>query len=154
MKNSSFRMIPMAARHVASCAAIVSASEPWRTLREKLDFAHEIERGRAYVCLKDNVVAGFVSFTPDPVFARGGYLRALGVAPGLRRHGLGRRLLAFAEKTTAKKSPNFYLCVSSFNRPARRFYGKCGYLKVGKLDGLILKGASEYIYWKRLRKPR
>jgi len=59
--------------------------------------------------------------------------------------------MAFAEKATAKQAPNFFLCVSSFNRSAQAFYRKCGYTKVDKIDGLIRKGASEYIYWKRLR---
>ncbi len=70
----------------------------------------------------------------------------------MRRRGIGRRLLSFAEKVIAKKSPNIYLCVSSFNRRAQAFYKDAGYRKVGRIPGLILQDASEYIYWKRLLK--
>jgi ribosomal protein S18 acetylase RimI-like enzyme len=97
-------------------------------------------------------VAGFVIFTPLPVFARGGYLRAIAVAPDRRRKSIGRKLLSFAERETARHAGHLYLCVSSFNRQAQAFYRKCGYRKVGAVPGLIKPGISEHIYWKRLRK--
>ena len=62
----------------------------------------------------------------------------------------GKLLMAFAERTTAKKAPNFFLCVASFNRPSQAFYRKCGYTKVGKIEGLIRKGSAKDINWKRL----
>jgi ribosomal protein S18 acetylase RimI-like enzyme len=95
--------------------------------------------------------AGFILFTPEPAFARGGYLRAIGVSPKFRRQGIGRKLLSFAEKITARQALHFFLCVSSFNRKAQAFYKNRGYTRVGKLPGLIKPGLTEYIYWKRLR---
>jgi ribosomal protein S18 acetylase RimI-like enzyme len=149
-------VVPMLRSHIPACLRIVSLSEPWKTLKEGIDFPQAMRRKQAFICLADSTVAGFVIFTPESVFARGGYLRAIGVAPEMRRNGIGRKLLDFAEKTTAKKSANLFLCVSSFNRPAQAFYRRCGYEKVGKLDDLLKKGASEYIYLKRLhgRKPQ
>jgi len=137
--------------HIPACNDIVSSSDPWKTLQERVDFMPFVRKKQAYVAMVEGAVAGFVVFTPEPVFARGGYLRALAVAPAIRRSGIGRNLLGFAEKTTAKQAINFYLCVSSFNREGQIFYRKRGYTKVGKVDGLIRRGASEYIYWKRLR---
>ena len=141
----------MTRAHIPACNEIVATSEPWKTLRESVDFLPSIKRKQAFVAVTEGSVAGFVIFTPEPVFARGGYLRAIGVASAIRGSGIGRLLMAFAERTTAKKAPNFFLCVSSFNRPAHTFYRKCGYNRVGKVDGLIRKGASEYIFWKKLR---
>jgi ribosomal protein S18 acetylase RimI-like enzyme len=144
-------IVPMTRAHAAASGKIVAASDPWKTLGEGVDFSPAIRSGQAFVYLIDNVVAGFVVFTPEPVFARGGYLRAIAVAPALTGQGIGGELLDFAERMTAKKAPNLFLCVSSFNKAGQAFYRKSGYRKVGRLDGLIRKGASEYIYWKKLR---
>ena len=151
MNKLTFKIVPMTRSQIPACADIVDSSEPWKTLRESVDFLPSIKRKQAFVAVIAGAVAGFVVFTPEPVFARGGYLRAIGVAPAIRRSGIGRKLLDYAEKTTAKQAPNFYLCVSSFNRIGQAFYRKCGYKKIGQIEGLIRKGASEYIYWKKLK---
>jgi ribosomal protein S18 acetylase RimI-like enzyme len=145
------RVVPMKRAHVRTCNEMSALSEPWKTLNERIDFKKFIARNEAHVCFDAGVLAGFVIFTPEPVFARGGYLRAIGVTPDLRRQGIGRKLLSFAERMTARHSHHLYLCVSSFNRSAQSFYKRSGYLKVGSVPGLIVQDASEYIYWKRLR---
>ncbi len=137
--------------HIRVCDEIAGHSDPWKSLNENIDFPTFISRKQAYVCFMDGKAAGFIIFTPEPVFARGGYLRAIGVALSLRRRGIGKRLMTFAEKTTVHHSPNFYLCVSSFNRRAQAFYKALGYTRVGNIPGLIIPGSSEYIFWKRLR---
>ena len=151
MKNLSIKIIPMSRRHVPACTDIVASSEPWKTLRETVDFLPSIKRKHAFVAVIEGAVAGFVIFTPEPVFARGGYLRAIGVASAIRGSGIGKLLMDFAERTTARTAPNFFLCVSSFNKTAMAFYRKCGYVKIGKISGLIRKGVAEYLYWKKLR---
>jgi ribosomal protein S18 acetylase RimI-like enzyme len=141
--------------HIKACDDIVAASEPWKTLREKVDFGHAIIRRQAHVCIRRRSgtieVAGFILFTAEPVFARGGYLRAVGVAPPLRGQGIGGKLLAFAERAVSRQAQYFYLCVSSFNRKGQAFYKNRGYTRVGTLPGLISPDTSEYIYWKRLK---
>ncbi|MHB8844551.1 MAG: GNAT family N-acetyltransferase [Nitrospirota bacterium] len=151
MKNLSIKIVPMTRRHIPACADIVAASEPWKTLQERVDFLTFIGKKQAYVAVIAGAVAGFVVFTPEPVFARGGYLRAIAVAPAIRGSGIGSALLSFAEQSARNLAPNFYLCVSSFNREGQAFYRKSDYTKAGKLDGLIRKGSAEYIYWKKLR---
>ena len=141
--------------HIKACDAIVAASEPWKTLREKVDFGQAITGRQAYACIRSKGgtidVAGFIIFTAEPVFARGGYLRAIGVANSLRNQGIGSKLMAFAEKTVSRQATWLYLCVSSFNRKGQAFYKKRGYTRVGKLPGLTSPDSSEYIYWKRLK---
>lgn len=151
MNILSVKIRPMTRGHIPACNDIVRSSDPWKTLREGVDLASAIKKKQGHVALIEGAVAGFVVFTPDPVFARGGYLRAIGVAPAVRGFGIGRQLLKFAEKATAKKAVNLFICVSSFNRTGQSFYKKLGYAKAGKLDNLIKKGLSEYIYWKQLR---
>jgi len=151
VKKGNLSIVPMKRAHVQACTAITEASDPWKTLNERIDFRKYILLKQAYVCVAGEVLTGFVIFTPEPVFARGGYLRAIGVSRSMRRRGIGRRLLTFAEKETARCSQHLYLCVSSFNRAAQNFYHDRGYARVGKLADLIVPGSSEYIYWKRLR---
>ncbi len=154
MTDVSIKIIPMKRCHVRDCEDIVAVSDPWKTLNERIDFFQAIctskSHTQSYVCVVGAETAGFILFSPDPVFARGGYLRAIGVSPPFRRQGIGRKLLSFAEKMTVRHSCNLFLCVSSFNRRAQSFYSGCGYSRVGKLPGLIAQGTSEYIYWKRL----
>ena len=151
MNKVQLCILPMKRSHIQACSDITSVSDPWKTLHDRIDFEKYIRLKQAYVCMSGEELAGFIIFTPEPVFARGGYLRAIGVAPLMRRQGIGKRLLSFAEKETARGSQYLYLCVSTFNRTARAFYQERGYARVGKLADLIVPGMSEEIYWKRLR---
>jgi len=150
MRPGAGKIIPMKRAHIQACNIITSVSEPWITLNERIDFSKYITLKQAFVCMIGDEPAGFIVFTPEPVFARGGYIRAVGVAPEIRGHGIGRKLLASAERVMARRCTNSYLCVSSFNRQAAAFYNANGYSRVGKLPGLIKPGTAEYIYWKRL----
>lgn len=156
MTRHRMKILPMQRTHIPACSKIAAESEPWRRLGEGIDFSGAVSRSgcrdmECYVCVMGGKTVGFVMFTSRPVFARGGYLRAIAVAPDERGKGIGRKLLAFAEKSIKQKAGNIYLCVSSFNRKAQSFYKSAGYTKVGSLPGLITRGSSEYIYWKRLR---
>lgn len=156
MSKDLFKMSPMSPGHIEECRSIVSASDPWKRLKEQIDFRIALAGSnktatRAFVCTTSGKTAGFILFIPEPVFARGGYLRAIGVAPAHRGQGIGRKMLTFAEKITSRHAHHLFLCASSFNKSAQAFYEKCGYQKVGKLKDFIMPGASEYIYWKRLK---
>ena len=151
MTSPSLRIVPMKNSHISRCKAIVAGSEPWKTLREGVDFSSFISSKQAYVCTRGKEPVGFIVFTSKPVFARGGYIRAVGVSPSMRRSGIGARLLSYAEHSIARHCQNSYLCVSSFNRQGQQFYRSQGYQRVGKVPRLILPHASEYIYWKKLK---
>jgi ribosomal protein S18 acetylase RimI-like enzyme len=45
---------------------------------------------------------------------------------------------------------HMFLCVSSFNGRARRFYERRGYSQVGEFPDYIVEGASEILMHKRL----
>ena len=150
MSTGPYKIVFMAKPHIRTCNAIIVASDPWKTLHERIDFARYIRLKQAYVCIAGDEPVGFVIFTAEPVFARGGYLRAIGVAPAMQGNGIGGMLMTFAEKTTARRAPNLYLCVSSFNRQAQAFYKSLGYTRIGKIPDLILPGKSEYVYRKQL----
>jgi len=151
VKKGQLCILPMKRSHIQACSDITSVSDPWKTLHDRIDFEKYIRLKQAHVCMSGEELAGFIIFTPEPVFARGGYLRAIGVSPSMRRYGIGKSLLTFAEKETARSAQYLYLCVSSFNRKAQAFYHDQGYVRAGRLADLIVPGFSEYIYWKRLR---
>jgi ribosomal protein S18 acetylase RimI-like enzyme len=151
LKRIVAKIVPMTRSHRETCAGIVAVSEPWKTLHERIDFLKSMALNQAYVYIQEREIAGFIIFTPEPVFARGGYIRAVAVAPAMRRHGIGKKLLTFAETIIARRSPNAYLCVSSFNRRGQMFYRSLGYTRVGRIPDLIARGTSEFIYWKCLR---
>lgn len=156
MNSGVFRIVKLKRSHIPALNQIVASSEPWKRLGEGIDF-HSAASARfcpvlTYVCTSAARPVGFVMFSPWPVFARGGYLRAIAVAPAFRGYGIGRKLLEFTEGMTSKRAGNLYLCVSSFNRSAQAFYKKCGYVRVGSIPGLVNPSVSEYIYWKRLIK--
>ena len=54
-------------------------------------------------------------------------------------------LMRFAEERIFRDSPNVYLCVSSFNESAQRFYRRIGYEVVGELKELLIRGHSEIL---------
>jgi ribosomal-protein-alanine N-acetyltransferase len=154
MRSPAFKIVPMKRAHMRRCDAIVDVSEPWKTLHERINFLQYITLKQAFVCMGEDRPVGFIVFTAEPVFARGGYIRAIGVVPGMRRNGIGTRLLAFAEREISSVSPNVYLCVSSFNRQGQVFYRAQGYIRIGKVPGLIVPQASEYIFWKKLKQSK
>jgi ribosomal protein S18 acetylase RimI-like enzyme len=59
-------------------------------------------------------------------------------------------MMRFAEERIFRQSPNVFLCVSSFNRRAQKFYERLGYACVGELTDFLVPGHSEIL----LRKTR
>jgi ribosomal-protein-alanine N-acetyltransferase len=79
-----------------------------------------------------------------------GYIQTIGVAPEWRSRGIGRRLVAFAEERIFRDSPNVFICVSSFNPDAQRFYRSLGYEVIGDLKDFIVHGYSEILLRKTI----
>jgi len=94
---------------------------------------------------------GLAWFSLRGTFLLGGYLKLLAVAPEAGGRGVGRRLLQAFEAEVARASRHAFLLVSDFNEDAQRFYERAGFVRVGALPELVLRGVSELIYWKRLR---
>lgn len=133
-------------REAAACARMMASSEPWITLRRDAGAALAIvtDPGReCYGAFLGGELAGFVILVMHGAFV--GYLQSVCVAPGRRRQGLGRRLMAFAEERILRETPNVFLNVASFNPDARRLYERLGYEVVGELRDYIVPGHSEIL---------
>lgn len=142
-----------------ACAALMAASDPWKTLGydyEALLRTVRLPGRERYVARVDGQFAGFLLLNLQGTFA--GYIQTVGLAPAFRGRGFGEQLLAFAEQRILRDHPNVFLCVSSFNQAARRFYARLGYQEVGELTDFLVSGHSEFLLRKtigpiRARKP-
>jgi len=140
-------------RDISQCIKIVPQIEPWVTLGatpEKMDayFRKLLNREEGFVALLDEEVVGFITIKRG--FLYGCYIRRLAVKEGYRRKGIGRQIMQFIEDYAFVRYPNVFLCVSSFNTGAQKFYEDLGYQKVGELPNLIMEGHAEYLLRKTL----
>ncbi len=135
-------------------ADLMAGSEPWTRLGREIEACRQVCRrpGQLLFVARDgNGPCGFVLVDPRGV-AGSPYITSIAVAEVLRGRGIGRRLLDFAEDHVRPEARHIFLCVSSFNAGARRFYEREGYEAVGKFEDYIVDGASEILMHKRLRR--
>lgn len=98
-------------------------------------------------------LAGYANWGPIPCSRYGQCLYWLAVAPGRQRRGLGRRLLAEAERRAAAAGGRtLYLDTSGMARyaPTRAFYERCGYGEVARIKDFYIPGDDKVTYAKPL----
>jgi ribosomal-protein-alanine N-acetyltransferase len=139
------------AREAEICARALETSEPWITLRR--GYKHSIKplidpSRETYLATEGKDIIGFVLLDVRGPFR--GYIHLLCVTPHERNRGIGAKLIRHVEKRVFRQHPNLFLCVSSFNSAAQRFYKRMGFKRVGKIPDYIVKGHSEYL----MRKTR
>ncbi len=146
-RPSRLRIVRTRSRRLRLAAArLMAASDPW--LRLGIGRAGCLETIKTpyrelHVALRGSALEGLVLITMYGTFR--GYIQALCVAPGARGGGLGGLLMRRAEERIFRDSPNVFLCVSSFNKGARRFYRRLGYRQAGLLKDLLVKGSDELL---------
>ena len=129
-----------------ACAQLMANSEPWITLKRDYEFALKrlTDPSReVYTAMIGATVAGFIVLSLRGPFS--GYIQTIGVMPEERNRGIGAALIAFAEERIFRENPNVFLCVSSFNTAAHRFYDRLGYERVGELKDYVVRGHSEFL---------
>lgn len=136
---------------IGICAGFMAASEPWITLGRGLEACKQLlsdrERER-YVAEVKGRIAGVIVLSMCGAFV--GYVQTVCVAPEFRGCGIGSFLIRYAEDRTFRVSPNVFICVSSFNKKAQRFYERLGYEVVGEMRGYIVSGQSEILLRKTI----
>jgi ribosomal protein S18 acetylase RimI-like enzyme len=138
-------------QEAAECARWMARSEPWVTLGRGVESALKllaIPTKDAWVAEDAQGLQGLIVLDlsgPLP-----GYIQAICVRPESRGRGIGSELIRFAEQRVFEHSPNLFLCVSSFNRSARRFYAQLGYEVVGALKDFLVAGHDEILLRKTL----
>jgi len=134
-----------------TCARVMSNSEPWLTLQRTYEQAIKALTNPSreiYVALAKDVLSGFIVINMGGPFP--GYLQVICVFPDCRDQGVGRTLIRFVEKRIFRDTPNVFLCVSSFNTDAQRFYEQLGYKRIGEIEDYLVEGHSEFLMRKTL----
>ena len=130
-----------------SAARIMCSTEPFITLGlrfEQTIVAVNNPRAEVFVAVAAGQVVGVVILFMNAPLIRG-YIGTLAIDPAWRNKGLGTRMMGVAEDRIARESPNVFLCVSSFNPDAKRFYERRGYRQIGELTDYTIAGASELL---------
>ena len=133
------------------CAALMASSEPWITLGRSQEDALQLIQDplrEAYVTAVGNELVGFIIIVMQGAFI--GYIQSIAIAPGWRNQGIGSQLLRFAEAQIFSQTPNVFICVSSFNPKAQRWYERLGYEIVGTLNDYIIPGQAEILLRKSI----
>ena len=145
-------ILPIALENeLESCARLMSSTEPWVTLGRTCEASREILRDlekEVFVVRVDEELAGFIILNMHGAFA--GYIQTICLAPQFRNRGLGTDVISWAEKRIFERSPNVFMCVSSFNLGARRLYERLGYQVVGALTDYVVAGHDEFLLRKSL----
>ena len=77
---------------------------------------------------------------------RGPYLELLALLPKAQGQGVGASILAWFEQEALKLGArNLWVCASSFNTDALRFYGRHGFHPAATLPGLVADGYDEIL---------
>lgn len=135
-------------------ACLMARSEPWVTLGRGLEAcraACQRPEFLMFVARESDAPVGFVLANPRGV-AGAPYIASIAVDEAARGRGIGARLLAHAGDHFRAEARHLFLCVSSFNTGARRFYERLGWSAVGDLEDFIIEGASEILMHLRLRR--
>ena len=74
-----------------------------------------------------------------------GYIQLIAVFPEFQSRGFGSQLVRFAEEKIFRRTQNVFLCVSSFNPRAQKFYERLGYRRVGELPDFLVAGQAEIL---------
>ncbi len=137
---------------------MLAASEPWIRLGYGqtdwvIFFSTSWPQTReGFVIEAGGAIAGIALLRPNILL--GDYLELFCIAPEARRRGLGVRLLAYLEELVFGRTRNFYVCVSDFNKDARRFYESHGFLEIGPIPDLLIPGSAEILMRKTVGPAR
>jgi ribosomal protein S18 acetylase RimI-like enzyme len=133
----------------------MAASDPWLTLGRGFDAClaactSPLDVLEIAECGGER--CGLVLVRPAGV-AGAPYIVSIAVAPAFRSRGVGAALLEHVEASYRGRSRHLFLCVSSFNPRAQRFYERHGFEPIGTLRAFLIEEADEILLHKRLAPP-
>jgi ribosomal protein S18 acetylase RimI-like enzyme len=152
------RLLPLEHRSCASLAAGIVAMEPWSVMNYPADklaaFLGSPDGGVArYVVSVVGKEAGVVSVRHP--WLKGPYLELLALLPEAQSHGIGSSIMTWFESAALQhRARNLWVCASSFNARALRFYERHGFARAATLPGLVADGYDEILLRKFPLAPR
>jgi ribosomal protein S18 acetylase RimI-like enzyme len=148
IRQMTLHDIPTIAEFVAATPLWQRYGVTFESISDRLKKGLE-NAGTILVADLNNDVLGFVWVAEKGAFARDAYVPLIGVNPNFRSHGVGKILLDYVENKHFGKPKDVFLLVSDFNTEAQRFYNKCGYHEVGRIQDYVLAGVAELVFWKK-----
>jgi RimJ/RimL family protein N-acetyltransferase len=136
---------------VDACALIMATSEPWITLGRTAEALRPVISDpvkEVHLVRDAHGVAAFVIL--DMRGPLGGYVQTIAVRADRRSSGLGAAILSAVEERVFQQSKNVFLCVSSFNDRAQRFYARMGYERIGVWREYVVPGSDEILMRKTI----
>jgi GNAT superfamily N-acetyltransferase len=136
----------------ADCAALaaeIAAMPPWSVMNypaERLErfLAARGDGAARYLVEIAGRPAGALSIRSP--WLRGPYLELLALLPAAQGRGIGARILAWFEAEARREGArNLWVCASSFNTRAIKFYEKHGFRPAATLPDLVAEGHSEIL---------
>ena len=147
-----FYIRKLTSQDISACAKIVGSTPLWKrygftTARCATRLRRSLQTKDLLLCaVLEKEVLGFAWVLKNGAFGRSPYLRLLAVSARHRGSGVGRALLHAAESI---RNGDLFLMVSDFNKDARRFYKREGYVEIGPLPDFALKGITEILMRKQ-----
>lgn len=110
-----------------------------------------IIKGEIYIAIdNNNSCKGFIWIILNGAFHSFPYIHMLFVKSESRGHGIGKRLLNFAESFCCENYSKLFLVVGDFNSDARRLYERIGYFEIGGIPNLYRNGITECLMMKSI----
>ena len=144
---------PAHAGEIREAAGLMAGTDPWVTLGITIT---EVEKNlgdplyETFLAISGKEVAGVAVIQMKGACT--GYLKSLAVKESWRNRHVGSMLMDFIEKRILTVHANIFLCVSSFNEAAKRFYLRRGYTEVGVLRDYLVEGYDE-LFMRKTKGP-
>ena len=143
------RLLPLPPDACERLAASIAAIPPWSVMNYPADalarFLSASDEGAVrYLVEVGGEEAGAVSVRFP--WLKGPYLELLALLPRAQGRGIGSSILAWFEQEALKfGARNLWVCASSFNARAVRFYERHGFEQAATLPGLVADGYEEIL---------
>lgn len=153
-RDAKVTLSPLSPAECPSLAAAIVAMEPWSVMDYPADRLSEFlakPDGGVTRCLIEigGKRAGVIAVRYP--WLKGPYLELLALLPPFQRKGIGGMLLErFEQEAASREARNLFVCASSFNENALRFYRRHGFQDAAVLPGLVAQGYDEVLLRKFL----
>ncbi len=146
---SRARLVPLDPACCPSLAQAIVAIPPWSVMPYPADamarfLAASADGAYRYLVEAGGKPAGAVSIRHP--WLKGPYLELLALLPPWQSQGIGAEILAWFEQEGLRADArNLWVCASSFNERALRFYQRHGFRQAASLPGLVADGYDEIL---------
>jgi GNAT superfamily N-acetyltransferase len=143
------RLVPLKHEAIVPLAQAIVAMPPWSVMRYSADVLAK------YLAAPDGGVSRYlVEVGGEPAGAvsvrfpwlKGPYLELLALLPAFQGRGIGSAIVGWFEQEGIRLGArNLWVCASSFNENALRFYRRHGFRPAATLNGLVADGYDEIL---------